>query len=862
MPVARTPCHVVIAAQLTVSRRADKLPPVPATANRGLVSAGRWNEVLDASGQPRSAYQPLLQCLNRLSSAELTDVEERLDATLRELGVTFELPTDGRRNTWFCDLLPQVFLQDEWDLIARGFQQRIRAFELFLQDIYGDREILRQRIIPIPVMLGSPNFQRAAVRLPVAKAHFLHLSGLSLCRNAEGTLLVKNHYFSHPSGLSYMIQNRRLLARVLPEIFERMPIESIADIPTEIMLRLRTAAGRNNPSTVLLSPGVGSAVYSEHSFLARRMGIPLVQGGDLVVLQDTLFLRTVAGLERVDVVYSRLADPWLDPLVFRPRSRLGVPGLIQCVRKGNLALVNSVGAQLADDRSLLHWADPIIRFYLGEAPVLPTLATYWIGDLDQREMVLERLDQFQLRALTGERALVADNEHAETEIRAETRRSPHLWVAQPREDAAQTVGYLRGRRTMRRQDHIVYGIRGPESFAVFPGALTRVSADASGQTESEHGGGGKDTWVLREAKVRHLRPLRFRRARLREGERVSSRVAESFYWLGRYLERAFVVAKMVQTIEAVEMEELNATERKLCRPVWDQLLPSLDSPKKGRRRSIANVEERYRVMLDTTDPGSVSFMIGMSLNNADSLREAISPEAWVPLAFLRALFQRNRFREGTSEADARRVTRRLADALVSHIPQFFATAQLSMLANDGWSFSELGQALERAVSTASDSLAITHSICRRLREGHLIEIELSAFLRLMGARDPYRRIYQNRSEPASVLELLWQNKELSRSVTWCLNRCTERLNASLPPNSSTAAVALNFLEALRQRIRRIDWYSFFAGAEDSGLRAVHEEQLVELLQALLFDTGQVHHVIADNFLNHQKAISDPEPMLL
>ncbi len=835
---------------------------MPATANRGQLSTGSWNEVLDASGQPRPAYQTLLECLDGLSAAELTDVEERLDATLRELGVTFELPTNGRRNTWFCDLLPQVFLQDEWDLIARGFQQRIRAFELFLQDVYGEREILRQRVIPIPLVLGSPNFQRAAVGLPVAKGHFLHLSGLALCRNGEGRLVVKNHYFCHPSGLSYMVQDRRLLARVLPEIFEQMSIESIVDIPTEIMLRLRTAAGRNNPSAVLLSPGVGSAVHSEHSFLARRMGIPLVQGGDLVVLQDALFLRTVAGLERVDVVYSRLADPWLDPLVFRPGSRLGVPGLVQCVRQGSLTLINSVGAQLADDRSLLHWADTIIRFYLGEAPILPTLPTYWMGDLDQREMVLEKLDQFQLRALTGERILIAENENAATEIRAETRRSPHLWAAQLREDAAQTVGYLRGRRTTRRQDHIVYGMRGPESFTVFSGALTRVSADASGRIESEHGGGGKDTWVLRETKVRLPRPLRFRRARLREGERVSSRVAESFYWLGRYLERAFVVAKMVQTIETVEMEELNATERKLCRPVWDQLLPSLDSPKKRGRRSIANVEERYRIMLDTTDPGSASFMIGMSLTNADSLREAISPEAWVPLTFLRALFQRNRFREGTSEADARRVTRRLADALVSHIPQFFATAQLSMLANDGWSFSELGQVLERAVSTASDSLAIIRSVCRRLREGQLIEIELSAFLRLMGARDPYRRIYQTRSEPASVLELLWQNKELSRSVTWCLNRCADLLRTSLPPNSQTAAVALNFLEALRQRIRRIDWYNFFVGAEDSGIRVVHEEQLVELLQVLLSDTGQVHHVIADNFLNHQGTISDPEPMLL
>jgi uncharacterized circularly permuted ATP-grasp superfamily protein/uncharacterized alpha-E superfamily protein len=820
-------------------------------------SAQVWNEVFEPSGHPRLRYQALIQQLDRCGSAELREIEERLDATLRELGVTFELPSNGRRNSWFCDLLPHIFDPDEWELIARAFQQRVRAFELFLKDVYGDREILRDRVLPTPLVVGSPNFQRSAVGLPVAREHYLHLSGLCVCRRPEGGLVVKNHYFSHPSGFSYMIQNRRLLARVMPEIFQQNAVESIADIPTEIMLRLRTIAARSNPSSVLLSSGTGSAVYSEHSFLARRMGIPLVQGGDLVALHDSLFLRTVAGLERVDVVYSRVADPWLDPLVFRSGSRLGVPGLIQCLRKGNVALVNGVGTQLADDRSLLHWADSIIRFYLAEFPILPTLETYWLGDLDQQEVVLENIENFRFRTLTGERVLCVKDEASEAEIRTEARRSPSLWIAQPRDDASQTICYAQGHRVVRRQDHIIYGTRGLDGFNVFPGALTRVSAQNDGRTESEHGGGAKDTWVLRESRSRTSRPLRIRRP-LVQGERVTSRVAESFYWLGRYLERAFEVAKMVQAIEAVEMEELNAAERKLCRPVWDQLLPSLDSPKRRGKRSIANVAERYRLMLDTTDSGSVSFMIGMSLTNADSLREVISPEAWVPLANLRALFQRQRFREQMQEADARRVTRRMADLVVSHVPQFFATGQLSMLANDGWRFGELGQALERAISTASDSLAIIQSVCQRLREGQPVEIELSAFLRLIGARDPYRRIYQTRSEPAPVLELLWRNKELSRSVTWCLQRCLDLLGASLPAHSPSALAARNFIEGLKHEIRRIDWYSFFGSVDENEMRVIREEELIRLLDALLSEIVQVHHVIADNFLNHQNAISDPE----
>ena len=339
------------------------------------------------AGSPRAPYLDVIRHLEETTSSDLRELEERLEATRRELGVTFELPAGEHHNTWFCDLLPQIFANEEWDQIVRGFQQRFRAFEYLLRDIYGDRAILKEGIVPIPLVLGSPNYQRSAVGLPLAGNHFLHLSGLCICRDANGAPTVKHHYFSHASGLSYMMQNRRLLVRVLPELFQSQQVESIADIPTDILLKLRSVSNSPDPSVVLLTPGVASAVYSEHGFMARRMGIPLVEGGDLVVLEDALFLRTVSGLERIDVVYSRLADPWLDPLVFRRESHLGVPGLVHCIRKGTVAMVNGIGSQIADDRSLLHFSNAIIRFYLRETPILPTIQTYWLGDFDQRELV-------------------------------------------------------------------------------------------------------------------------------------------------------------------------------------------------------------------------------------------------------------------------------------------------------------------------------------------------------------------------------------------------------------------------------------------------------------------------------------------
>jgi uncharacterized circularly permuted ATP-grasp superfamily protein/uncharacterized alpha-E superfamily protein len=831
--------------------------------NNGKPLQKRWHEVLDTqAGQPRAHYAGLVSELERATSADLRELEERLDATLRELGITFELPSGDHHNTWFCDLLPQVFTSDEWRQIVSGFQQRFRAFDIFLEDVYGDREILRQGFIPIPAVLGSPNFQRSAAGLRPAGGHFLHLSGLCICRDASGRLVVKNHYLSHASGLSYMIQNRRLLARVLPELFQSQPVESIADVPTDILLRLRAVAPRPEPSVVLLTPGVESAVYSEHGFLARRMGIPLVEGGDLVVLDDRVFLRTVSGLEGVDVIYSRLADPWLDPLVFKRESHLGIPGLVHCFRKGTVSIVNSIGSQLADDRSLIHFSNAIIRFYLGESPILPSIQTYWLGDLDQREMVFEQPDRFQLRTLTGERFLqFTGDEKSWNEIRTEVRRTPHLFVAQPVDDCAETVCFSHGKKTTRLQDHIVYGIRDGDRFDVFPGALTRVSATEQGRTESQHGGGGKDTWVLQEVStiISTIEP--FRRPKILPARPVTSRVAEGFYWLGRYLERAMNISKMIQVIETIEMEELTSAERKLYRPVWNRLLPPLEHAGKKGRRSMASPIERYRLMLDSSEMGSVTSILKKGIRNADSLRETISPEAWSALATLRGFFARSRFRPETTDREARKTTRRLSDAAVAVIPQFFATAQLSMLADDGWRFSELGQFVERAITTANATSSVTQSIVKRLDSLHSIEIELSAFLRLLGSRDAYRRIYQTRAEPPQVLEFLWQNAEMPRSVTYSLRRCAELLRASLPNGSPTAQKAQSFLDELLRTIRRLDWYNFFINQDEMQIRLLRHEELLALLDELLSETQELHHVITDNFLSHQSIISDPEPTL-
>jgi uncharacterized circularly permuted ATP-grasp superfamily protein/uncharacterized alpha-E superfamily protein len=825
-------------------------------------AVARWHEIFDTQGYTRPQYDALLARLKSYPPSYLRELEQRLHASLRELGITFGSFQTDRANTWFSDLLPHLFLTEEWELITRGFQQRVRAFELLLQDVYGKREILREGILPIPLILGSPQFQRSAVGLKPTNGHYLHLNGLCLYRGADGQLTVKHHYFGHPSGISYMMQDRRLLARVVPDLFEYHPIEPMVDIPTEILLRLRSTARTGDPSVVLLTPGAASAVYSEHSFLARRMGIPLVQGGDLLVLNDSLFLKTVSGLERIDVIYSRVADPWLDPLVFNSDSRIGVPGLIHCLRKGTVALVNPVGSQLADDRSLLHFSPAIIRYYLGEWPILPTIQTYWLGDLDQRELVLENAEAFQIRALTGERFLtVHDLDSGSDELRNLVRKTPNLFVAQPREDAAKTISLVKNRQVERLQDHIVYGMRNGDKLDLFPGALTRLSAQPEGRTESEFGGGGKDTWVLRSPSPEKSAPNTSHPAQVLLSRRVTSRVAEAFYWLGRYLERSQEVASMIRIVESVEMEEFTAVERKLYRPIWNHLLPPLDTPGKRGRRGISNVQERYRLLLEPDQSGSIASMVRRSLANANSLREAISPEAWSVLSELESQFDRKRLQSRISDADARRVTRRLSQSVLSLVPQFTAVAQQTMLADDGWRFCELGLYLERAVGTANATYAVAQSIQQRAGTRQGLDIELSAFLRLLACRDAYRRIYQARSEPASVFGFLWQNSEMPRSVMFCLQHCSRLLAAALPAASANAESGLTYLQGIIQQVRRLDWYTFFISEAEDTEQVVRSDQLIALIGDLLDRIQELHHVITDHLLSHQSIISEPEPTL-
>jgi len=847
---------------LTLRGAAGTVSEVKAKARKSPL----WDEIFGEDGAPREIYRPLLDRVMSAPRGEMRMVIERLEGAMREMGVNFDL-SRGRpswhQRPWFCDVLPALFAQAEWERLASGLRQRLRAFELFLQDIYGPKEILRQHVIPARPVLGSPYFQRAAVGLPLPSGAFLHLAGFALARLPGGRMAVSHHYFSDASGISYMMQNRRALSRVFAAVFRDHSPHSIAEVPLAILeaLRAQAPSGAADPVVALLSPGSGNPAYSEHSFLARRMGVPLVQGGDLLVLDNRLYLKSVSGLEKIDVLYTRVADAWLDPMVFRRDSLLGVAGLLQSVRSGHVAMVNAIGTRLADDRAILPFSAQIVRFYLGESEELPTLSTRWLGDLDQRDHVLDRLEEFDVRPLYGELMLhsAASSVSGGKKLRKLLAEEPQNYVAQPRGAGATTVCLdRRGALDDRRQDHLAFALRGRGGqYEVFPGALTRVAAAESIFTASELGGGGKDTWVLAaEGEAGSRVPAAAVAEQAPPMPRVTSRVADSFYWLGRYLERAHSLACMVGVVEGLETEELTRAERQLYRPVWNRILPPLEHTGSGRKRGITTAAERYQIVLDGREEGSVTSTLRRALHNARQVQESLSVEATGVLNNLEAKFDRARFRPGGDATLLGLATQRLCAQTSSAVAEFFGAAEATMLADRGWNFCRLGQQIERAAVTGNAATALFKSLARRLEKSfegadHPVETELSAFLRMLASRDAYHRVYQMRAEPAPVLRLLYQNREAPRSVRRCLGECASLLGGQEAPSAGTGR-ALAALDDVVRLLDGADWEIYFRGsAAAGGTGPPGLAELAALLEDITARTHAVHDVVTDGFINHQ-----------
>jgi uncharacterized circularly permuted ATP-grasp superfamily protein len=471
----------------------------------GYSTDGFYDEMFQSDGSPRASARLLFERISSVGDAELRRYQQAAEQALLRMGITFNVYGDeaGTEKIFPFDIIPRIIPADEWVPIERGLRQRVHALNLFIDDIYHKQKILNDGIIPRDLIFSAKSFRKACIGLEPPKGTWCHITGTDLVRHNDGKYYVLEDNLRCPSGVSYVLENREIMKRTFPQIFDRSNVRPVGDYPSHLLRMLQDIAppGVSDPTVALLTPGIYNSAYFEHSFLAKFMGVELVEGRDLAVMNGYVMMRTTKGFERVDVIYRRVDDDFLDPTTFRADSLLGVSGLMEVYRAGRVALANAPGTGIADDKVIYAYVPKIIKYYLGEDPILPNVPTYVCWDGAERQHVIENLDKFVVKAANesgGYGMLVGPHSTAEQreQFKGAIIASPRNYIAQPTLALSRVPviveDHLEGRHVDLRP-YVLYG----QNIFVLPGGLTRVALKkGSLVVNSSQGGGSKDTWVL------------------------------------------------------------------------------------------------------------------------------------------------------------------------------------------------------------------------------------------------------------------------------------------------------------------------------------------------------------------------------
>jgi uncharacterized circularly permuted ATP-grasp superfamily protein len=469
-----------------------------------------YDELIAPGGGPRPCAAAMYEKLANMALEVFEERRKLADLSYLVQGITFTVYSDGKgtERLFPFDLVPRIIPRSEWDVIERGLAQRVMALNLYLQDIYGPQRVLKDRIVPRHLVFSCKHFRREMAGLRVPRDIYVHVCGTDLVRDSStGQYLVLEDNARSPSGISYVLENRLVMRRTFPRAFEVCEVQPVDHYPAELVQILRSLSPRSGdrPVIVLLTPGLYNSAYFEHCFLAQEMGIELVEGSDLVVVDDVVYMKTIHGLTRVDVIYRRVDDDFLDPLAFRPESLVGVAGLMNAYRAGNIALANAVGTGVSDDKAIYAYVPAFIKYYLGEDPILQNVETYQCSKPEQLSYVLDRLPELVVKAVGesgGYGMLMGPSSDRKTieEFRARIKADPRNYIAQPVIPLSRVPSFEESTGTMspRHVDLRPYCLYDGQKVTIVPGGLTRVALQkGSLVVNSSQGGGSKDTWVLR-----------------------------------------------------------------------------------------------------------------------------------------------------------------------------------------------------------------------------------------------------------------------------------------------------------------------------------------------------------------------------
>lgn len=833
-----------------------------AERNQGSVGPVHLLESEMTTDTSRRTYQAVQAYLSAQGPSHLSRVTTQAQVLMRDLGVTFGLhgSDSGQDHVVPFDPYPRILDASQWQAISEGVLQRSRVWNEFFKDIYDQQEIIKAGVLAHELVYADPAYQRAVVGMPVPHNTWVHVAAYDLNRTQDGRWMVILDHVSRTTGSSYALQARHVLGQVSPGFLGTADVLPSHRYPTLLLDHLRRFA--RNPSAhsrvVLLSPGQYNRAYYEHSYLARQMGIPLVRGSDLIVLNSQVFLKTIGGLEPIDVIYRRMNESWMDPVTFRGESVIGVPGLMSCVRKGGVTVVNAMGTGLGDNRGLAACLPKMARFYLNETLKLPTVERLLCLDPDQREIVLgdmaghfiahvsDRANQLTWR---GDQLTRAQTEELKQRIRA----NPGSYVAEPSQPL-NLLPIAPGNATELRHAGLrVFALAGPGG-QVPPLALTRHAAEAGSPTISTGLGGGiKDTWILRDPAAQpEEMPITVASPERRL--RLSSRIADSLYWMGRYAERAENVTRILKVLRQVEMDDPLRQGPKEWAPLWEALARVTGHPthffKRGARKSDRAIS--HYLLRDRHNASSVIRCLEACRENARTIRESVPPEVWGVINGLhQTMVESAALPAEVLQQEEASVTLALQDSVLEQMDELAGALAKNMLRDDGWHFWSMGAHLERAVTT----LMVMRQVFMKRQTGNgearRDDTHLDALLRMLSCQYAYRSLFQSRPALHNAARMLLQDAQLPRSVLYCLQQIHVGLEAAFGAGRG-ANSSLNDPAPLRQCRQLIgeiefgDLDPFFEARPDS-----RSPRLRHWLDDLVNRLLKLSTAINDHYLEHQ-----------
>lgn len=811
--------------------------------------------------------------IRQLPSAQIRPLRNRLRQSIRDAGLTDLSPSPDQSREAFWDLepTPLIIPASEWRALARGITQRARLINAFLSDLYGAQESLRANVVPPEFTLADPYYRRPCLGLTPDRMDPASLIRFDLVKTEKGWQVAETHT-NAPVGLSYAVQNRRFLTQEAADYYRELPdYHSIINAPLDLVDCLRRLAPRKvkRPTMVFLTTGPRYPFYSEHSFLARKMGIRLAQGSDLLVLGNQVFFKTVAGLERVDVIYRRVNDAHIDPVVFSTEiESAGIPGLMQCIRAGNVTVANAIGSGVAESRALAAYLPALCRFYLGERLLLPSLPTWVFTDTDHVDAILERSNSLDVLPLHSARIgspLEPRIKLGPGRLPRTVRESPAGFVARERWDSLPLVA---GRKRDPGFRFSAFALTSGMASSALPGGIVNIGP---GPHPRDRVGRCADVVVLSpdQEAPGNLADLEDPVGFENKLPPPSSRAAESLFWLGRYLERAESTARMLGILDDVALEEIPAAERKKWLPLCRGLLAATGHEQekidaRANPRRLLTEDMMWRMTLDRRHPSSLLNTVGAAAANARELREWVSPEAGRILNDIDLKLRANlgQIPAGKSKvarsSRARMATQSLKAVLVAINACLGSTAR-TMLHDAGWYFMQIGKQLERAAFTAA---TLIHVLPETTNEPdhrtspraipYRDNPELSALLRMLGSQDAYRRLFRTRSQPRLVAQLLLQQEDAPRSILHNLREMEQGLSAIHRFTGETGQIPP--IEAVKAGIATLEHLDLDPYFEPSLRRSKNKTPLDEVLDSIAAQLDDLHESFGDYYFSHQARI--------